>query len=116
MASTLELYYGKIRIGEITDSFSTDETWYGRFAGLSTQNESPIYVRIMNFIDFCRDWNVRVKRDTANPPDASEFDKFADLVSTDNWSVKSPSGSGYKLVEAPNFFENGEITWRQIVK
>jgi hypothetical protein len=112
----LELYYGRIRVGQVAGPFLSDETWYGIFSGCTTHNDEPLYLRITDYIKFCRDWNMRVKRDAANPPGAAEFDKFADLVSTDDWSVKSENGTVFRIIDAPLFYEDGEITWRQIAK
>jgi hypothetical protein len=111
--NTLQLYYGRIRVGEITNIFPADETWYGKFTASITREDGPLYARILDYIEFCRNWNEQVKSNPSEPPEASDFEKFADMISTDDWSVKSVEGDRFRILDAPNFFEDRQISWRQ---
>ena len=88
MTNSLQLYYGKVRVGEIADSFASDETWYGKFTASITREDGPLYARILEFIEFCRNWN-EVRSNPGEPPDATGFEGFADMISSNDWAVQS---------------------------
>jgi hypothetical protein len=99
-------------IGHIRDVHFSDDTWYGSFEGAPRSQESPLLARILDFISFSEDWNGRVERNPANPPDASEFGRYSDLLTSGLWFTRSPQGDASHIAEAPVFFSGGEVTWR----
>jgi hypothetical protein len=103
----LELYYGSSHIGQIEDAFWSDDTGFGVFRP-SLIGEAATIERIRAFIAFSEEWHEKLK--TGNPQDASEFDSFSDIHSSDQWHTISPDGS-VTHINAPAFIQ-GEVTWR----
>jgi hypothetical protein len=111
--SSLNLYYGPEMIGHVTDVFFSDQTWYGIFErGTHASSNNPVIRRVLEFISFCVDWNERTANNQNNPPDASEFDRYSDLVNSDLWHMRNPQGDVWHLDEAPVFFSGGDVSWR----
>jgi len=65
--------------------------------------------RVGEFIEFSREWHVRLVQ--GRDPDASEFEKFTDLLSSGRWHVTASNGTDQPIVQAP-VFVGSEITWR----
>ncbi|SRR6266404_1754600 len=114
MANQLYLFCGNIQVGKIHDSFCSDDTWYGRFEPSIKKEDGFQESRIMGFIHFSQLWNERVATNPSDPPDASEFDQFNDLIATRLWSVASHEGKCSRIVDAPVFVIGGEILWREV--
>jgi hypothetical protein len=110
--TTVELCYDGQVIGRISDVFFSDETWFGSFHASPEGGENKLVERITRFIDFCQDWNYRVESNPNDPPDASEFEKYSDVLKSGLWCVKSPQGNVWQITEAPVFSRNGEVSWR----
>jgi hypothetical protein len=104
------LYYKSMPIGRITDVLYTDQTWYGVFHLL--EGTSPALRRIIEFISFSEGWNRRTEDHPQNPPSPSEFEQFADLVHSSDWTMESLDGQSRPLIEAPLFAPGGCLTWR----
>ena len=102
------LFYDDAVIGTIDGAFVSDGTWFGDFHPASDDRSDDRLVRLREFIEFCREWHARLATDDA---DASEFDRFADLISSGLWHVRMADGSDQKIFEAPVFIGN-EISWR----
>jgi hypothetical protein len=111
MTNQLQLFCGSIKVGHIHDQFCSDETWFGRFEPSIKKEDGLQENRIMEFIHFSQLWNERVATNPSNPPDASEFDQFNDLIATHPWFVESNDAKCAKIAEAP-IFVKGEISWR----
>src|SRR5262245_46104409 len=110
--TNVDLFYGDIAIGHIRDVFFSDETWYGVFEKAQHSDENPLIRRIFDFISFSEDWNERTERDPNNPPDATEFDRYSDLLTSGSWLTRSAGGDVWHIIEAPMFSRGGEVTWR----
>jgi hypothetical protein len=109
---SLDLYYGDCVIGHIRDVFYSDETWYGMFEKVRHSHENPLVDRILEFISFSEDWNGRVERNPQEPPDASAFGRYSDLLTSGLWLARSAEGDVWHIAEAPVFFPGGDVTWR----
>jgi hypothetical protein len=108
--SELTLFCGQTRVGYIQDAFESDRTWFGMFERAVLPVTGSQARRILDFIDFCVEWNERTK-DDPDPPDASEFDAYSDLFTPGLWTITTPGGEVRKLRDAPVFFKGEEVTW-----
>jgi len=113
MSEPLQLYYGSIKVGQILDWFLSDDIWHGRFEAAIGADDGPVERRLLEFIQFSSDWNQKVTDNPAEPPDAVEFDRFADVIRSNKWSVLSARGQSRIVEEAPVFFQKDQITWRE---
>jgi len=104
----LQLRYGEVLVGTITDALEHQGTWLGKFESLMCANRTETERRIGEFIALCKEWHGRV--DSGEGPDASEFDAFRDLLTSGQWHVAAPNGAAARIEEAPVFVE-GEISW-----
>src|SRR3954467_6355284 len=86
----LFLYYGTHLVGLVREPFYSDDTWYGLFERTASPSQDPTLRRVFSFVDFCEQWHERLEQDQANPPDASEFDQFSDLLQSGLWFAASP--------------------------
>ena len=102
----MQLFYNNIVVGEITDAFEHQGTWFGTFECLLKADGEPTSEQLGEFIEFCRDWFARAGAD------GSEFDRFGDIVFSSKWSVEK-AGVKVKIVDAPMFLDGlrGEISW-----
>jgi len=103
MSVRLQLHFGSICVGEIRDAFSSDTTWFGKFEPAIKRKDAEIEDRVGDFIAFSQKWNDRIVADPSNPPDASEFEMFNDLIVSNPWSVVSHDGSSWRNLLAPSF-------------
>ena len=107
--SILELYYDSVKVGNILDPFESDNTSYGIFE-LSVNSSSSALVRhLVEYIEFCEDWNRREYENTVDPPDASEFEAFSDIRR--GWRTRDEAGEVRQLHEPPVFFPGNEVSW-----
>ena len=104
----LRLQYGGIAVGDLTVVFMSDGTWYGDFRQTLTSPSNPIEQRILEYITFCKDWNVRSYAE--DDVDASEFDRFSDLLSSGLWRTQAPDGTVGGISHAP-IFRGDEVSW-----
>lgn len=111
-SSNMTLWYGNVLIGRISDTFFSDDTWYGILERLVHPDDGEFSHRLVSFIDFCKDWNERILNDPADPPDASEFDQYSDILKSGLWVVRDSAGETTRIAEAPVFFNRGDISWR----
>ncbi|HWB04472.1 MAG TPA: hypothetical protein VG796_15700 [Verrucomicrobiales bacterium] len=105
----LQLYYDRILVGDIMEAFCHQDTWFGTFKQSFFSQADDTGQRIGEFIAFCQVWNERCK--TSENPDASEFDQFGDLLTSQRWFTKGSEGTSSEIDQAPNFFEE-EISWQ----
>jgi hypothetical protein len=106
----LVLAYGAMTVGYIDDAFESDATWFGMFKKAVSPDGGVLQRRLSEFIDFCVDWNARTK-DNPDPPAASEFDRYSDLLTSGLWTTTNADGQVRKLLDAPVFFRGNEVTW-----
>jgi hypothetical protein len=105
----LKLEYGPLVVGDVTDVFEHQGTWFGTFRPAISAARGPVEFRICEFIDFSKDFNARAAED--EDTDAKEFDRFDDLLSSGSWRVRDPSGAITEIKHAPNFLGGEEISW-----
>lgn len=110
-ATDLTLWYGSLLIGHIRNPICSDATWHGTIERLIDATASEIARRVIEYMDFCADWNERTRNDPESPPDAVEFEKYADVLSSQMWFTK-PSSGETTSIDSPVFFAGGEISWR----
>ena len=108
--SEFDLVYGSLTVGHIKNAFLSDLTWYGLFQSLLRPTDSTLAGRILNFIDFTKQWNERVRRGQVADP--TEFDQFGDIVKSGSWHVVNSQGIKIPILDAPVFFEVGDISWQ----
>ena len=107
MADPIAIYCDSDRVGDITEAFHSDDTWYANIS-VTLQPDTPRRARVMAFIELCIDWHKRIDTD----PDASEFDPFDDIVNGATWQAEFSGGFRQASFDAPVFLPGGEITWR----
>ena len=105
----VQLEYGPLVVGEITDVFEHQGTWFGAFCSAFSDARGPLERRICEFIDFSKDFNARAAADEDTDP--AEFDRFDDVVCSGSWRVRDPSGAITEIKHAPNFLGGEEISW-----
>jgi hypothetical protein len=113
MGSSLRLYLDDLHVADIQDAICISNTWFGFYQSVIEKDATAGLVRrILEFVEFSKDWNRRIKEQPEAPPDASEFDQFNDLIKSSRWSVESGEGKRSKIFEAPLFFGAHELSWR----
>ena len=105
----LELRYGSLFVGTISDAINHQETWLGQFRSCLARDGSALEDRLANFISFCREWNDRLKKD--GDADAREFDQFDDLLTSGQWHTRDSAGTLVRICDAPVFFSGSDISW-----
>lgn len=102
----LELRFDSLLLCRVTEAFCVDGTWHGICH--RAQHDRRVPERVTAYIDFCEDWNERLKLGSA----ASDmFDRFSDVVTSNLWSVRRSDGTEEKLPSCPVFFRGGEVSW-----
>jgi hypothetical protein len=109
--SELSLWYGTMLVGQIKEAFSSDATWHGVFEPQVDPADGPVARRVWEFIEFCERWNDRVRASPEEPPDATEFDRYTDVLKSGLWRTKDALGQENQIAEAPVFFRGGEVSW-----
>jgi hypothetical protein len=111
----LDLWYGSVRIGRISQVTSCHPSWIGlieheldRLAGAGED-------RLVEFIEFCIDWDTRAQSanhgDLIEYPDASEFEAFTDILQSGEWRIHHQDGRVEVIDEAPMFSLYNEVSW-----
>jgi hypothetical protein len=106
------LFCSGLAVASLTGAFSSDRTWYARFRLELDQPQIDLARRILEFVELSKDWNDRIVRNPAAPPDPAEFDVFSDLVNSNCWTAECDDGQLHPIAEAPVFFKEGEVSWR----
>jgi hypothetical protein len=113
--ANLTLWYGPVFIGTIQDSHQHQGTFFGTFTKHALVNDEPLVRRLRDFIQFCEEWNERTLN-KSHPPDPAEFDKYSDLLTSGLWITNEPTGEIRRIVEAPVFFKQNEVTWTEALQ
>jgi hypothetical protein len=104
-----QLCFGHVVIGQITEVFEHQGTWFGAFRPAFFAAPGPLERRLCEFMAFSEDFNARAA--AAQNTDSSEFDRYDDILTSGLWRVLAPSGAISKIRDAPNFLRNGEVSW-----
>jgi hypothetical protein len=104
----LHLSYDTIPVGDISDPFCDQGTWFGDFHECIDPAAGPLHYRLHEFIRFCRHWNSECTAGTGG--DASDFDQFSDLLKSQWWLTSPADGVPTRLDGPPNFWDD-EISW-----
>jgi hypothetical protein len=105
-----DLLYGTLEVGRIKKAFCNDETWYGVFEPQLKATDGVLAERLLSYINFTKQWNERLRKGVLAEP--AEFDRFDDIVKSALWATRTTEGGRNTIVDAPVFFEGGDITWR----
>jgi hypothetical protein len=105
----LQLCYGPIVVGNLTDVFEHQGTWFGTFRAALSADIDPTECRICEFITFCERFDALAG--AGADPDPAGFDRFGDLLSSGLWRVLAPGTDVSIIRDAPNFLGGGEISW-----
>jgi hypothetical protein len=108
MNDTLRLRYGTIVVGQISGPFCHQNTWFGLFQASTDAPSDTTERRLRDYIAFCEEWQARL--DSGEDVDASDFDRFGDVLTSGLWRTESPGGTLRAILEAP-VFHDGEVTW-----
>jgi hypothetical protein len=114
----LTLWHGEVLLGTVRDVYVDEDTWFGVFRQVDGPYDNEALRRLVEFIEFCQNWNEREKasNERGSPtPDAAEFDQYDDLINSPLWSVMAEADRVRPVSGAPVFFEGGEISWRMAV-
>jgi hypothetical protein len=109
VADLLRLRYGPVSVGNITDAFLDQGTWSGSFRPSIGDSDDPSVERVRQFIGFCKRWHDRLA--SGEDVDASEFDRFADPLTSGLWETEGQDGISSVVDQAP-VFSGDEISWR----
>jgi hypothetical protein len=112
MPSRFEIFCSEILVADIDDAFLSDDTWFGRYDVKIKKEDGQLESRILEFIEFSRDWNQQTASSPSNPPEVTEFDRFSDLISNRLWTVVSEDGERLSVANAPLFMSATELSWR----
>jgi len=108
----LTLWYDNVLIGQVTDTYYSDRTWWGILKRIAHPSDGELAHRVLSFIDFCEDWNERTGKNPADPPSAAEFDQYSDVLKSGLWSIRNAEGERNRIGTAPLFYAGGEFCWR----
>jgi hypothetical protein len=108
----VELVFGRVRLGAISNPHFSDQTWYGVLLVDPPLKDGATGRRILAYKDFSEDWNERLYHNQDSPPDAAEFDEYVDLVDSAEWAIVNHDEGISHHVDAPVFFKGGEFTCR----
>jgi hypothetical protein len=109
-SSNRTLLYGAEIVGRILDAFEDDDIWFGRFEPAINPADEKLHQRLLDFIAFCKDWNERAPSESG--ADASEFDRYDELIKSGLWTIETPGGERCQIEDAPCFFYGGDVSWR----
>jgi len=109
------LFFGDLIVGTIRDAFESDGIWFGVLECQLSSTDGALARRVLDFIWFCEDWNERVRRDDPSS-NVSEFDAYADLLTSGRWATKTADGKTSQIDQAPVFFKNGEMSWKTVLR
>jgi hypothetical protein len=90
------------RMPELADALE------GAGCGDTTILNDPTMRRLQDFIAFCEGWHARL--DSGEDVDASEFDRFSDVLTSGLWATEARDGTIRAVHEAPVFYDS-EVTW-----
>jgi hypothetical protein len=108
----LTLWYAGLLVARVVNPIYSDATWYGTFQSLVAPNDRGLSRKIATYIEFCVDWNERTRSDPSHAPDASEFEQYTDVLSSQKWFIRSADGQSKQVLDAPVFFPGDEVSWR----
>jgi hypothetical protein len=105
------LYFGPTYVGRVDDVIEHQGTFFGQFQLEVDRQMDEETERLFAFIDFCHEWFDAQK--TSSPPDASDFDRFADLIGHESWKILDESKQQSMIADAPMFNGGrcGELSW-----
>ena len=93
----------------LAECYYTDLNWYGTLTIILNRGENPLPDRLLDFIAFCVSWHERI--DVGKNVEATEFDRYSDVVESGQWMTKAEDGTVQKI-ETPVFWSAGETCWR----
>lgn len=105
----LYLYCDNLLVGDITAPLYDQGTWFGGFSQRVVAQDGPLAHRVCDFITFCREWHGRLAAGATC--EASEFDRFSDLLRSGRWSTRASDGTVARIEEAPVFVK-AEVSWQ----
>ena len=108
--SSFSLICEALVVGRLENCSCDDDTWNGTIILTIEQHYGELAKRVLQFIKFCQEWNERVLQRL--PSEASEFDEYSDLIKTGLWKTKEANGDVRYIVDAPVFFQSGEVSWK----
>jgi hypothetical protein len=104
----LQLWFGTVLVADLLDVFPHQGTWYARYRPLVAPEQGPRHKRLYHYIRFCENWHGRLDR--GQNPDPAEFDRFADVLMSDQWRIPCPEGTELPVTEGP-IFAAGQASW-----
>jgi hypothetical protein len=111
MSKLLRLLYGSLVVGEIIDPFCDQDTWFGSFRPTVVIPGNLNEQRLGEFVAFCEQWHDRLA--SGEVGDASDFDRFGDVILPGKWRTEDPDGIIRAIHKAPVFC-SGEVTWHYL--
>jgi hypothetical protein len=106
----LKLLFDGVIVGAIRNSFESDGIWYGSFEIMVDPPYCELAIDISSYVDFVVDWNDRTR--SGSSADASEFERFSEIVKSQKWSTVNAVGMFQRIIDAPVFFPGNEMSWR----
>jgi hypothetical protein len=108
-ASFAELFFLDVLVARLANVFISDDVYYAVPERYVSEARLDLVQRLASFIRFSIEWNERCE--STNPPNASEFDAFGDLIGPGKWRVIWANAS-VPILDAPVFYAN-EVSWRR---
>jgi hypothetical protein len=107
------LWYKDLLVGTVSEAFYSDGTWFASFQRTIAPEANDLARRLHDYILFCMQWHARPQGCVTDPPEASEFDKYSDIIESGLWTVEAPDGGRFRITQAPVFMFEAEISWRE---
>ena len=110
MSTCVKLFFDTKEIGFVKEIFFSDDVWYGIMHLGIDGNGDESERRVVEYIDFVKDWNEKAKSGSCCSPE--DFSAYADLIDSNKWYTKDENEKITKITKAPIFFLGGEVSWR----
>jgi hypothetical protein len=107
-----ELWFDSLFVGRVSHLVAENGTCSGVIEFAITRSSRSPASDLLRFVNFCEDWNERVRKQL-EPPSAAEFDAFDSIVKSGKWFTRS-DGIVTAIDIAPVFFRRNEVSWRLV--
>lgn len=104
----LQLWFEKVLVANLFNVKPHQGTWFALYRRIVAPEQGTEALRLCEYITFCEDWHQLLKH--GHKPDATEFERFADVIYSSSWRVPCPGGAELTMTEGPIFVE-GEASW-----
>ena len=110
----VDLLYRDLVVGFIPQIHCSGETWYGRLELQLCDPDHPDASQVFSYICWLRELNRRLDHmPPLSLPDLTEIKRYSDLFMAGQWSLRTPEGATYQVLDsAPYFYGDNEVSWQ----